>query len=318
MANNKNILQTDTLKAELQNNGFEIIEGEKGNFSGNGPWKINTNKNIYIITTDGEISANANIIKVISSSETKKENVTDYTNIFTWEELSAIANKISNDTGHNITSDTSQVSIKFNGIDYVIGIGDTMNVKVNKVTFQTLILGFNHDTLVEDETKKAGISFQFATDLTYHAMNTSNINEGGWGACEMKTFLNEYLEKFENKNFIKTVKKDYIKQINSASTNTERYSIHVSNDKLWLLSVGEIFGKKEHAYEMEGKIYKYYANGGSTFKYNHSDNSQTILYWLRSPKYNNATQYCAIRNSDGGCGYYVSSARYDVVPGFSI
>ena len=315
--NSENVIKTDQLKSELQNNGFKIIVGDNGNFYGNGPWKIITNKNTYIITTDGEIGVNENVIKIISSSEIKKETTTDYTNIFTWKELSEIANKISDDSKNNITSNTSQVLIKFNEIDYLLGVGDTVNVKVNNKAFQTVILGFNHDTLVENNKKKAGISFQFTTNLTYYGMNNSDTNEGGWGASQMKIYLNKFLEKFENKDLIKNVKKEYIKQMNSASTESERYSIEVSNDKLWLPSAGEIFGIKGYAYTIEGRQYKYYFNGGSTFKYDYSNN-ETILYWLRSPKYNNTTQFCAVRNTDGECGSYVASAHYNAVPCFSI
>lgn len=166
--------------------------------------------------------------------------------IFDWEELEQIAELISDNYGEKtgkINSDTAEIAVSINGKSQTIGIGDTKTVNEKQVR----ILGFNHDDLTNQDTEgnylnaygegknntKAGISFEFVDCLLDGVrVYSSNSNENGWAACELRENLNNLtINTLENKEQIKKVKKDYLKTYDNINTMDK------SNDYLWLLSL---------------------------------------------------------------------------------
>lgn len=249
---------------------------------------------------------------------------------YDWENLSIIAEMISNNT--NITYETVEVIVTLNGEKNTLGVGDYIYVDGKKVR----ILGFNHDDLTDStaygettSTGKAGISFEYVDFLTSSSMSNTNTNENGWGECALRTKLNGTLYDALNtnlKNVIKEVNKEYIK------TYTDASSKEFSNDKLWLLSCGEIWDNgynggetRGQAIATEGKQYAYYKLNLKSVKYDEStdvvqkpDTENAEFWWLRSPYYAESIRYCGIWSDGGVAGYaWVGGVQY-VAPGFAI
>lgn len=168
-------------------------------------------------------------------------------------------------------------------------VGDTKSIKVNGVSYQVRIIGFNHDNLTSGG--KAGITFQMVDCLnTTYQMESSNINTNGWINCAMrKTHLRSTIwGQLESslKSVIKTVNK-------LASAGNQSATIQTAQDTLFLLSEVEIFGKVTYSKAGEGSQYAYYAAGNSTIK---KVNGSAIGWWERSPLGSDTTAFCRVSN----------------------
>lgn len=197
---------------------------------------------------------------------------------YTWEELNNIAKIISDNYGTGegqINNNTVEVNITINGKEDILGIGDWTTVNGKKVR----ILGFNHDELTNtnaygETNTYAGISFEYIESITTAQMNSTDTNAGGWGACMQRGTLNSTIYNgLENKEYIKEVNKQYIQR------NVDPNSLTISQDKIWLLSTGEVFGVDKGAATIEGQQYRYYSIEKNYKK-------GTGSWWLRTPARN--------------------------------
>jgi hypothetical protein len=81
-------------------------------------------------------------------------------------------------------------------------------------------------------------------------------------------------------------------------------------DAVSLLAEYEIFSSNSYANQYEKNHQtrmKYYANGNSTVKYNHSNTAAAVYWWGCSPYCNSSTNFCNVTASGGANGSY---ARY--------
>ena len=245
---------------------------------------------------------------------------------FTWAQLAEIAEAISNNS--NVTSNTNELTITYEGTAYTIGVGDYTYINSNKVR----ILGFNHDilsgyseTVNEDssitvnsysniyggQNKYAGISFEYVDFLIEGGddakMNITSTNTDGWAGSKMYTTLNTTQYNSlpdEVKGVIKQVKKAYCKEYDKAT-------ISYSDDKLWLLSCAEMWSTgyestgKGFSMGTEGSQYKYYKNINAIYI---SDNnflkkpssvagtsSSGTIWWLRSTGCYYGGTFCLVK-----------------------
>lgn len=228
-------------------------------------------------------------------------------------------------------------------------IGDrkavTLNGRVGKlslsnVTTYAFIIGFNHNASVEGANR---IHFQigktaltggtdvclvsgYSNDSDFY-MNTSNTNSGGWSSSYMRTnILGTSLSNHSGKFIgvlpaaLRAVLKSVAKYTNNKGYNAEASAVTVTTDFAFLLSEFEVFGTTLYANKSEKNKqmqYDYYSSGNSKIKYNYSDPSSSIFWWLRSPVANNSTTFAVVEN--GGEDYY-SNASYSrgVAPGFCV
>ena len=283
-----------------------------------------------VATKNGQIKeaiAEQTTLKVpdsVSPSTTETHTATEIT--YSWDELSTIAQMISNND--SITNDTLEVNVTLNGVTNTLGVGDTATVDSKTVR----ILGFNHDTLTTSTaygtataTGKAGISFEYVDFLTTGYMNSNGYNTNGWGACELRSTLNSTTyNSLSIKNKIKRVQKEFIPTYNSASKST-------SSDYIWLLSCGEIWNNgynggvtRGYATATEGSQYKYYKTTLGSTSYSSDTNvtkkpktGTSLVWWLRSPVYNYGNKFCIV-NMVGTCSSNYAHKSFDVAPGFSI
>ncbi len=250
-----------------------------------------------------------------------------------WETIEKIAQEIAKDD--TITSETEEVKVVIDGKRYTIKPGDIFEVEYNGEVRRVRVLGFKHDDLVDKTAyggtnEKASISFEFLdfmTGDTYMSMNSSDTNENGWAATEMRTFLEgtDGRGKLSNNSYLKQVKKKYIKIYNDAS------SVTTCNDYLWILAASEVVssgyqsGAYANAIISEGNQYKYYQgvteewNSPSTKRIKKTNSSGSEYYWwLRSPGYSGNSNFCGV-NIDGDVNNRSWTSRsYGVAPGFCI
>ena len=181
-----------------------------------------------------------------------------------------------------------------------------------------------------------GVVIEFVTTIGTHNMNSSNTNEGGWYASEMRSYLNSGSDSIYSKlNAI--IGKDSSNNDIIISTNpvvSGSGSDGASNeaeDYLYLLSTREVglnapYDNKNAV--TDTNILSYYNsnnNNAARVKYSTttSEGVDSILswYWLRSAGSNNTGYFYTI-NTYGGSSYssYPSNANdsYDVAPAFRI
>ena len=250
---------------------------------------------------------------------------------YTWSELKAIANAIA-----AAPSDWEGLAIaKAYGLVDTNGklTGETKDVEVEGLgTAQVRICGFRHDELT-DGTGCAGITFEFANTLCTHEMNATSTNSGGWEACEMRSWLNsEYLAKLPSSlsNSIASV----YKATNNAGGDTggDASVVTTTTDKLWLLSMSEVYGTLSAqssntptypaVYNAEGTQYQLYSDQGvTTTNYDFcAKTGSYIWWWLRSPDAGGSdyfsSDYFHYVYDDGDWGSGDAGLAYGVAPGF--
>ena len=181
------------------------------------------------------------------------------------------------------------------------------DMEINGTNYRIDIIGKNHDTYADGET--APLTFQMHDCYTEtKQMNSSNTNSGGWTNCAMRsTHLPAILNLMpaEVKAAIRDVQK-------KTSAGNQSSSIQTTNDKLFLLSEIEIFGRATYSFAGEGKQYAYYQAGNSKVK-NLSGSAR--YWWERSPNSDNSTFFCRV-NSRGTTNATAASNLYGVAFGF--
>lgn len=280
--------------------------------------------------TCGKITATCEV-KVIVAPDGIKGTVKTHTAKaldYTWEELNAVAEIISDNYGsgeNQVNNKTAEVTVKVNGKKYTVGVGDTTKLGGKTVR----ILGFNHDKLVdtaiygEGKTNTyAGISFEFSNALYSGKMNSTDTSGEGWGKSLAHDTLNgdKYIDLINEAN-IKQVKKTYIKGAHGSNSVTG-----VSKDYLWLLAASEVWsvsssgskwGSSNGPKLSEGAMYKYYrdiSSLGSDISNGHKKGS---LWFLRSCEYIDERYFESV-DSSGRSTYTKASSSIGISPGFAI
>lgn len=218
---------------------------------------------------------------------------------FTWAQLSEISGIIENtlkdnNPNNDITNDTNEFTLNYEGTPYTIGVGDWKYVNYEGSDYKVRIMGFNHDILAgqnilnEDGTlkeeyldttnsnnkiseegynklNKAGISFEFQdcimqSDMYDMDKNTTNV--GGWETRRIRKVLNEEKEVDETLNPLTQIRQ-YIKKVTKPyGKSYKSYYISYVEDELWLLSCIELLGAlpNDGTRNIEGTQYKFYKN----------------------------------------------------------
>ena len=169
------------------------------------------------------------------------------------------------------------------------------------------IIGKNHDTYAAGGTAPLTFQMHDCYDDTKQ-MNSSNTNSGGWTNCAMRsTHLPAILALMpeEVQAAIKEVQK-------KTSAGNQSSSIQTTNDKLFLLSEIEIFGRTTYSFAGEGTQYAYYQAGNSKVK-NRSGSAHT--WWERSPRFSSAASFCYVTRG-GNANTNVASGSFGVAFGF--
>lgn len=264
---------------------------------------------------------------------------------FTWAEIAQVsANKQWDAMGWKV-GDTKTITLN----------GTVGTVALNNYQCKVYILGFDHNADKEGEGISFGMlegtdgKQLCLVDSNYNStpssataftMNTSNTNSGGWKNCHMrKTILgstdvaNGDATSAAATNpasgtlmaalpsDLRAVMKPITKYTNNVGSSSAASAITPTVDYLPLLSEYEVFkttsganNTNEATYQAQ---YQYYANGGSAQKYQHSSPSSAAIWWLRSPRVNNAFAFCRVY-TNGTIYYYGAIGSFGVAPAFLV
>ena len=289
---------------------------------------------------------------------------------FNWKQLAeiskAIQNTLKDDNNNNdITSNTSEFILNYEGKEYTIGVGDWKKIEYDGKQLKVRIMGFNHDILagqnilnengtLKDEYKelsnnnelsdtaynklnKAGISFEFVDCIMvanmYAIDSTEESNIGGWANRQLRKTLNG--EEEANTRIPGTIDSltpinQYIKKVIKPYAETYNSSVvSYVEDKMWLISCGEIWGTSAlegcisgWSKSMEGKQYKIYKNANALYdvpneQVKKQNNNTDTWSRLRSPSYNTSSLFCGVFKT-GICDLAYTSTATGIAPGFCI
>lgn len=177
-------------------------------------------------------------------------------------------------------------------------VGNYKNMTINGKAYRIDIIGKNHDTYAAGGTAPLTFQMHDCYDTTYQ-MNSSNTNSGGWTNCAMRsTHLPAILALMpaEVQAAIKEVQK-------KTSAGNKSSSIQATNDKLFLLSEIELFGRTPYSFAGEGTQYAYYKAGNSRAK---KINGSESWWWERSPFSDIPSVFCNVSNGGSANGYNAS------------
>lgn len=107
---------------------------------------------------------------------------------------------------------------------------------------------------------------------------------------------------------------------NTGNSSTAAANVTPSVDYLPLLAEYEIFGSNSYANTNEASKqvqYKYFENGNSKIKYNHSSTASAVAWWSRSPRSSTAGAFCFTGGS-GTATNYASRTSYGFAPAFRV
>lgn len=190
-------------------------------------------------------------------------------------------------------------------------VGDEYDLLLTTGEVVTAVIGdFRHNTIT-GTSNKAALAFTFKNCLnTTYAMNSSNINSGGWNNSAMRTsripaILNTFPAELTADGAIKYV--DVL-----ASAGSQSASLVVSSDRLRLHSIAELGLNFSYAASGEGTKYAYYTSGNRV----KTVNGTASIYWARSP-YTGGDAFCCV-SASGSADIGNASSSFGAACGFDI
>lgn len=213
------------------------------------------------------------------------------------------------------------------------------------------IMGFNHNAVLEgnnlihfgcfraDQDYQANnaialddefYSTPTSTQSTFH-MNTTNVTAGGWEASLMRSTLldSEADSPSQAIEFsflaalpadLQNVLRKCTKYTNNVGNNDTESAVTMTEDWAFLLSEWEVQGARTYANQYEQNYqqqYDYFANGNSKIKYKQTDNSTSLIWWLRSPLAASSGVFCGV-SASGGADIRNASFSFGFAPGFCV
>ena len=259
-----------------------------------------------------------------------KEYYTDF-NSNTWEQISAVSQK---GIAANVWNAGATKTIRLSGTVGTL----TLNQDV-----QAFIIGINHNSAREGANRihiqigknKSGNPIAFCdgnynnnvSSTGYFSMNSSATNSGGWNATQMKntilhsgtapsnTGTNTFMAALPSD--LRAVMKSCTKYTDNTGDGSDNSSyVTATTEYLPLLAEFEVFGSRSYANSAEQNYqaqYDYYKAGNSKIFNGAGAQTSTVLWWLRSPYYNNSNYFCIV-DSNGSSGSYYASYSTGVSP----
>ena len=224
-------------------------------------------------------------------------------NDMTWADIRAISDAGLASSYFNVgdrkavTLNGTVGSLSLNGTYYcyIIGIDHNSAIEgTNRIHFQLgkTALSGGKDVALCDSKYMSGVS---ATG--YFSMNISDTNSGGWESSQMRnnicgTSLTSYSGTIIDviPAELRAVLKSVTKYTDNTGNSDAASAVTATTDYFFLLSEYEVFGKisKSNSNEESKQAqYAYYAAGNSKVKYNHSEITKAVFWWLRSPYVSN-------------------------------
>ena len=252
-----------------------------------------------------------------------KEYFTDF-NSNTWGQISAVSQKgIAANVWHA-------------GATKTIHLQGTIGTLMVNQDVQVFIIGINHNSAREGtnrihiqigkNTSGNPIAFcdnQYNNSVSstgYFSMNSSATNSGGWNATQMKSTIlhsgtvpsntgsNTFMSVLPSD--LRAVMKSCIKYTDNTGGGSDNSSyVTATTEYLPLLAEFEVFGSRSYANSAEQNYqaqYDYYKAGNSKIFNGAGTQTSAVIWWLRSPNYNNSANFCRVGGDGTSGGYYAS------------
>ena len=222
-------------------------------------------------------------------------------------------------------------------------VGDRKKVVLNgtvgaktfsNTTTYCYILGFDHNKSVESGGAHAlhigfgasalsGGAYIAYCDSSYSTvvftsgfftMNTSNINDGGWNSCYMKSTICPAF-----KNALPSDLQSNIRAVTKWQNNGRSTSGQSSSNEIWLLSEMEIFGQQTYSGYTDNQLqYDFYKgvtgwSAAPKIKYKDTSTSEAVGWWERSAFSGNSDTFCYV-NTKGNATISVASNSLGFAP----
>ena len=155
----------------------------------------------------------------------------------------------------------------------MLPLGFTKSLGVGGSSYDTRIIGFNHDDCA-DGSGKAPITFQMVRTPVDDNIHTGSANNVMWSGCSLRAQLNS-----TTYNSIEATVRNAITPVHKRSAWSAGNS-PLTTDSLFLLSERESAGGYIQANANEGRQYDYYAEGNSLIAY--ATSTSVTTQWLRS------------------------------------
>ena len=259
-----------------------------------GVWTIHATIDGQSLTQDVDIS------KVGQYNVTLEKPVKTTLNDNDWATIKSVADE-SKGANYWAVGDTKQITINGKLSD---------GLTLNNYSTWVYIIGFDHNKDIEG----TGIAFQgFKTAQTggidialtdayfsqrtsgqWFNMNNSQTTVGGWASCLMRTATTLVLKATLPEDLTSVIKTTSIYTDNVGGGGNIASNVTSTKDDLYLLAEYEIFGVRTYANSAEQNYqtqYAYYTAGNSKIKYNYSATSSAIMWWLRSPRADQAASF---------------------------
>lgn len=249
-----------------------------------------------------------------------------------------------NTNSWNQISTVSQKGIAAN----VWKVGDTKTIHLQGTIgtlsvnqdIQAFIIGINHNSAREGTNRihiqigknTSGHPIAFCdsqynnrvSSTGYFAMNSSNINSGGWNATQMKsTILHSGTAPSDtgSNTFMSALPADlravmqactkYTDNTGGGGGNNTSY-VTATTEYLPLLAEFEVFGSRRNANSVEQNYqrqYDYYKAGNSKVFNGAGTQTSAVRWWLRSPFSQESTYFCSVNDNgvSSGSGVYYSN-----------
>ena len=200
----------------------------------------------------------------------------------------------------------------------VAAVGDTKSITLTTGKQLTLQLAS-----INDGTGTAGtyypantadfISVELMADS--HRMNATSTNVGGWNSSEMRTYLNNTVYP----TLPSDLKNIVINKTHMRTQGNESTTLISADDKLWLPTEWEVFGRATYGSETSNynKHYSIFPNINSRIKYKKAAPTTAVAWWLSSPYTSNAMHFCSVYTNGNGT-YYGAGVSYGVALGLRI
>lgn len=149
----------------------------------------------------------------------------------------------------------------------------------------------------------------------YFSMNSSDINDGGWKQCQMRTYICPAF-----KNALPSDLQSNIRAVTKWQNDGGSTSGQNSSNEIWLLSEMEIFGSATYSkYTANQLQYDFYKgvtgqSAASTIKYLDTSTSDAVVWWERSANSSLSNRFCFVDTNGTANPYGFANYSYGFAP----
>ena len=296
-----------------------------------------TETGAYTVTATKNGQTTSGSVNVVSGTTSYALNLSFISSTLNDNEWDVIKSVSDAGQGENYWSIGDRKAVTLNG---TVGY-----LSLSNVTVYAFIIGFNHNASVEGENR---IHFQFAktalsggTDVCFcdsyysissdrggFAMNTANVNSGGWERSQMRTNIcGTSLSSYSGTIIavipaaLRAVLKSVTKYTDNNGNKIPAASdVTATTDYFFLLSEYEVFGSISRANSNEASKqaqYAYYSAGNSKIKYKHNGMSTAALWLLRSLTARDSSHFVIV-TANGTVGRGGANLSCGFAPGFCV